>query len=80
MMTEFCCRLVAVLAFTIEAVLVTIRFRKERAEAEETDDEDDTIGVTPLPFRYRISWILCNINSSISGIFDPFINSRIDSP
>ena len=52
-------RLVAVLAFTVEASLVTLRWRKENRGGSLRDQPG---------LRYRISWVLSNINSSFSGI------------
>ena len=46
------------LAFTVEASLVTLRWRQER--------RGDSIG-GQAGLRYRISWLLSNINSSFSG-------------
>ena len=51
-------RLLAVLALSLEASLVTLRWRKET--------QGGSIGGQP-GLRYRISWILSNINSSFSG-------------
>ena len=48
------------LAFTVEAALVTLRWRQESRGGS-------IRGQTGL--RYRISWILSNINSSFSGIW-----------
>ena len=55
-------RLVAALAFTLEASLVTRRWRRER-EARTAEDSERS----RLSLGHKISWILNNINSSISG-------------
>lgn len=54
-------RLVAVLAFTVEASLVTLRWRKEKRGGSLRDQPG---------LRYKISWVLSNINSSFSGRID----------
>lgn len=54
-------RLVAALAFTLEASLVTRRWRRER-EARTAEDSERS----RLSLGHKISWILNNINSSIS--------------
>ena len=56
-------RLVAALAFTLEASLVTRRWRRER-EARTAEDSERS----RLSLGHKISWILNNINSSISGV------------
>ena len=53
----------AALAFTLEASLVTRRWRRER-EARTAEDSERS----RLSLGHKISWILNNINSSISGV------------
>jgi len=53
-------RVVAFVTFFLEAVLVSIRWRKERSVKESMDDENS------LPPMYKLLWTLCNINCSLS--------------
>ena len=52
--------MIAAVAFSLEAGLVTARWRQERQERLEEER-------VRLPLSYRVCWVLSNINSSMSG-------------
>ena len=52
--------MIAAVAFSLEAGLVTARCRQERQERLEEER-------VRLPLSYRVCWVLSNINSSMSG-------------
>ena len=56
------------MAFTVEASLVTLRWRREVGGGR--------VGGQP-GLRYRISWVLSNINSSFSGMIDNGLRSEM---
>ena len=55
--------MIAAVAFSLEAGLVTARWRQERQERQERPEEERV----RLPLSYRVCWVLSNINSSMSG-------------
>ena len=52
--------MIAAVAFSLEAGLVTARWGQERQERQEEER-------VRLPLSYRVCWVLSNINSSMSG-------------
>ena len=58
--------MIAAVAFSLEAGLVTARWRQERQERQERLERLEEERVR-LPLSYRVCWVLSNINSSMSG-------------
>jgi len=54
-------RLVACAAFIIEAVLVSLRWRREKSGGKGIVEDDNR-----LPFVLKVLWTMCNISSSLS--------------
>ena len=62
-------RLLAVTHYTLEAVLVTLRWRKERRRLEDRSVMSSYASSEPsLPLSHRVLWAAANINSDTAAL------------
>jgi len=74
-------RILAVLTYTWEAILVTLRWRRELDGQVEVSITSGYAEVgSPLPLSHRVLWLLGNINSNVSvlcsAVYWPFLYNQ----